>query len=194
VLKIPGGTYSSPLFFFYHGPRPPHYRRFMILLKNTTVGRTPQDERSARRRDFYLTTQNTHNRQASMPPAGFELTFPATVRPQTHALDRTATVIGTIIIKTVNEWSGQMLNKLLPSGIRRWWFGRQLPTFRRKTFQLHLQNIATLKSVAADSSVKPVGVYQTTRSLVREHVCFLRLRRDDLKSVGSVSIRNDPVL
>ena len=53
------------------------------------------------------------------------------------------------------------------------------------------KNTATLKSVAADSSVNPVGMYQTTRRQVREHVC---LRGDDLKSEGSVSIRNDPLL
>jgi len=38
----------------------------------TTVGRTPLDEWSARRRDLYLTTHDTHNRQISMPPVGFE--------------------------------------------------------------------------------------------------------------------------
>ena len=37
-----------------------------------TVGRTPLEEWSALRRDFYLTTQDTHNRQISMPPVGFE--------------------------------------------------------------------------------------------------------------------------
>ena len=40
--------------------------------RRTTVGRTPLDEWSARRRDFYLTTHDTHNRQMSMPPVGFE--------------------------------------------------------------------------------------------------------------------------
>jgi hypothetical protein len=35
--------------------------------RRTTVGRTPQDEWSDRRRDLYLTTNNTHNRQTSMP-------------------------------------------------------------------------------------------------------------------------------
>jgi hypothetical protein len=40
--------------------------------RSTTVGRTPLDERSARSRDLYLKTHNTHNRQTSMPPAGFE--------------------------------------------------------------------------------------------------------------------------
>jgi hypothetical protein len=60
-----------------------------------TVGRTPLDEWSARRRDLYLTTHNTHNRQTSMPPAGFETAIPAGERLQTHALDRSATGIGT---------------------------------------------------------------------------------------------------
>ena len=30
--------------------------------RRTSVGRTPLEERSARRRDLYLTTHNTHNR------------------------------------------------------------------------------------------------------------------------------------
>jgi len=40
---------------------------------------------------LYLTTHKTHNRQASMPPVRFELTFSAGERPQTHALDSAAT-------------------------------------------------------------------------------------------------------
>ena len=46
----------------------------------TTVGRTPLDEWSTRRRDPYLTTHNTHNRQTSMPPVGFEPTISADER------------------------------------------------------------------------------------------------------------------
>ena len=34
----------------------------MITLRHTTLGRTLLDEWSARRRDLYLTTRNTHNR------------------------------------------------------------------------------------------------------------------------------------
>ena len=59
----------------------------------TLVG-TPLDEGSARRRDLYLTTHNTHKRQTSMPPAGFEPAIPAREQPQTHALDRAVTGIG----------------------------------------------------------------------------------------------------
>ena len=49
--------------------------------RRITVGRNPLDEWSARRRDLYLTTHNTHNRQTSMPPVGF----------RTHDLSRRAT-------------------------------------------------------------------------------------------------------
>ena len=49
---------------------------FLMFLDHTqrlsTVGRTPLDERSARRRDLYLTTHDTHDRQISMPPVRFE--------------------------------------------------------------------------------------------------------------------------
>jgi len=87
-------------FFFYFGATAPQwaiassFTRFLDRTQwRTTVGRTPLDEWSARRRDLYLTTHNTHNRQTSMPPVGFEPTIPAGERPQTHTLDRAA--IGT---------------------------------------------------------------------------------------------------
>jgi hypothetical protein len=76
------------------GPGPPHCRGFTITLRHTTLRRTPLDEWSARCRDLYLTTHNTHKRQTSIPPGGFEPTIPASERPQTHALDRAATGIG----------------------------------------------------------------------------------------------------
>ena len=59
--------------------------------QRTTVGTIPLNEWSARRRDLYLTTQNTHNRQTSMPPVRFEPTISVGKRPQTYALDRAAT-------------------------------------------------------------------------------------------------------
>ena len=76
------------------GQRLSHYRGFTITLRHTTLGRTPLGELSARHRDLYLTTYNTHNRQIFMPPAGFELTIPASERPQIYGLDRAATGIG----------------------------------------------------------------------------------------------------
>jgi hypothetical protein len=73
---------------------PPHYCGFTITLRRTTLGRTPFNEWSAQRKDLYLTTHNTHNRQTSMPPAGFKLTIPASELPQTHAVGHAATGIG----------------------------------------------------------------------------------------------------
>ena len=66
--------------------------------RRITVGRTPLDEWSARRRDLYLTTHSTHNRQTSMPPAGFEPTISAGERSQTYALDRAATGTGCLLL------------------------------------------------------------------------------------------------
>jgi hypothetical protein len=78
LLGIP-----SVYMFSFHGvaapsrPGRPHYRRFTIRLRPTTLGRTPLDEGSARRRDLYLTTHNTHNRQTSMPPGGIRTRNPS---------------------------------------------------------------------------------------------------------------------
>jgi hypothetical protein len=59
----------------------------------TTFGRTPLDEWSARRRDHYI-THNVHNRQTSMHLAGFEAAIPESELQQTHALDHKATGMG----------------------------------------------------------------------------------------------------
>jgi len=73
------------------GPWPPCYGGFTITLSHTTLSSTSLDEWSACRRDLYLTTHNTHYRQTSMPPGGFEPTIPESERPQTNVLDRAAT-------------------------------------------------------------------------------------------------------
>jgi hypothetical protein len=47
------------------------FRGFAIThLRHTILGRTPLDEWPACRRDLYLTTDNTHKGQTSMPPRG----------------------------------------------------------------------------------------------------------------------------
>ena len=65
---------------------------FLMFLDHTQrrskVGRTPLYEWSARRRDLYLTTHDTHNRQISMPPVGFEPKISAGERPQAAHLLR----------------------------------------------------------------------------------------------------------
>ena len=84
--------------FFLFGARAHQWARASSFTKfldytqrRATVCRTPLDEWSACRRDLYLTTHNTHNRQASMHPAGFEPTISAGERPKTYPLDRAAT-------------------------------------------------------------------------------------------------------
>ena len=51
------------------------------IQRRATVGRTPLNEWSVRRRDLYLTTHNTHNTQTSKPWVGFEPTIAAGERP-----------------------------------------------------------------------------------------------------------------
>jgi hypothetical protein len=72
------------IFFISFGATAPQWARassFTRFLDHTqrrsTVGRTPLDEWSARRRDLYLSTHNTYNRQTSMPAVGFEPTISA---------------------------------------------------------------------------------------------------------------------
>ena len=90
VLGATTSPYTPPSW-----PWPPHSRGFLDhTQRRTTVGRTPLDEWSARRRDLYLTTHNTHNRQTFMPPVRFEPTISAGQRPQTCALDPAATATG----------------------------------------------------------------------------------------------------
>ena len=94
--------HHHPLFVVvYLAQQPPQwamassFTRFLDhTQRRTTVGRTPLDEWSARRRDLYLTTQNTHSRKISMLQVGFEPKIPAGERPQTYALDSAATGTG----------------------------------------------------------------------------------------------------
>jgi len=66
--------------------------------RRTTVGRTPLNKLSAHRRYLYLTTQNTHKRQNSIPPAGFDRTIPVKERPKDHTLDPATTEVGIHLI------------------------------------------------------------------------------------------------
>ena len=63
---------------------------FLDHTRRTTFSRTPLDKWSARRRDLYLTTHNTENRQTSMTPVGYWPTMSPGELPQTYSLDRAA--------------------------------------------------------------------------------------------------------
>ena len=87
--------YTQVSYFFIFGttapPPPPQwakassFTRFLDRTQwRTTVGKTPLDEWLARRRDLFLTTHNTHNRQTAV---GIEPTILAGELLQTYALD-----------------------------------------------------------------------------------------------------------
>ena len=69
-----------------------------LLWMSTPVGRG----------DLYLTTDNNHNRH-QCSPVGFEPIIPASERPQTHALDRAATGIGTSLSTDQNFLSSSRI-------------------------------------------------------------------------------------
>ena len=91
------------------GPELTDYRGFTItLIGHTTLGRTPLDEWSARRRDLSLTTHDAHTWQTSMLPAGFQPTILASERPQTHDLEEGslgAAHINMYIFKSPSKWN-----------------------------------------------------------------------------------------
>ena len=52
------------------GPGRPHFSGFTNTFRHSTLGRTPLDEWSGRRRDVYPTTHKTHRRQNSFATGG----------------------------------------------------------------------------------------------------------------------------
>jgi len=75
------GFNALKYFFFSYGATAPSgpgqsCRGFTITLRHT-LGRTPLDERSARRKELGLTTHNTHKKQTSMPPGGIQNRYPS---------------------------------------------------------------------------------------------------------------------
>jgi hypothetical protein len=143
--------------FFFHGatapsgPGPPHYRGFTITFRHTTLGMTPLDEGSARRRDLYLTTHNTHKRQTSMPPATFEPAIPASERRQTHALDRAATGIGKC------RYSSSFLTSLLRGGQR---------SASRPSALPQVKDISVSTEDEAGSSPRPISRLRRTEKFI----------------------------
>jgi len=72
--------------------------------RRTTVGTTPLEKWSARRRDLYLTTHNIQNRQTSMAPGGI----------RTHNLSRQADE--DLRLRTRGHWN-RIIHPLLPANI-----------------------------------------------------------------------------
>jgi hypothetical protein len=119
-LHVPGliGTTSHPSmqktlkirFFFTNRPnfvclflarQPPLGQDLLIhevSRSHTTTQHTRYDSSgrviSSSQRPLPVNTNNTHNRQTSLTPVGFEPTISAGERPQTYPLDRVANWIG----------------------------------------------------------------------------------------------------
>jgi len=93
-LQIPSLHLQFYACFWHNSPQWARASSLMRFLdhtrQHTTVSRTPLDEWSPRRRDFYLTTHNTHNRHTSMTLVGFEPTISAGEQLQTYAWKRAA--------------------------------------------------------------------------------------------------------
>ena len=91
-------SYKVYFRFFPQRCKRPQWARATLLWRlhdHTQVRHTILlDEWSARRRDLYLTTPNTHKRQTFTPSQGFEPTILASERMQTRALHRAAAGIG----------------------------------------------------------------------------------------------------
>jgi len=81
---------------------------FLMFIDHTrrcsTVGRTPLGEWSARCRDLYLTTHDTHNRQISVPPVEFEPTISAGDRLRVKMGDHVQLAICRLLCDSVLEF------------------------------------------------------------------------------------------
>ena len=85
LIFSPGATQPIVGVYFtalYRALASSHTRLHDHIQLRATVGRNPLNEWSVRRRDLYLTTHNTHNRQTSMRPGGI----------RTHDRSRRATL------------------------------------------------------------------------------------------------------
>jgi hypothetical protein len=94
-------VYGAYLFFIWHFSIRFPVTAFPALgasrwhgVTDNTLSWTPLDGWSDRHRDLYLTTHNTHKKQTSTRPEGFEPAIPASDRPQIQASHRAATRIG----------------------------------------------------------------------------------------------------
>jgi hypothetical protein len=109
IHSITNSVYFRRSFLFWP-LLPTHYGcraillHLVITLTDThKLGRAPLDDRSAHRKDLYLTTHNIHLRKASTIPARFEPSFPASQRPLTDAWDRAATGIGFSVLYEIKN-------------------------------------------------------------------------------------------
>ena len=83
LLPFHGATAPS-------GPRPPHYRGFTIVLRRTTLVKTPLEEWPTRHRDLYLTNTQLSQETEIYVPGGIRTRNPnkrATADPRLRPRD-----------------------------------------------------------------------------------------------------------
>jgi len=100
---------ATDFFFWWHFDTIPghglHLRGFAITVNgHSTLGRTPLNKTSFRRRDLYLITLKAHQETNLHAPSVFEPTIPEIEGTQTHILDRAATGIGSDSGKASEKW------------------------------------------------------------------------------------------
>ena len=154
-------------------------RIFLMFLdhtqRRTSVGRTPLDDWSARRRDLYMTAHNTHNRQTSMPPAGFEPTISAGERPQTYALDRAATGTGrSTTILHVNRYDFSYLDCEPSSSTRKW---KHRPKCQDFT------NLSTVCTATSTEFVPFESAFPRTASDTKENFWASKMKETAIKFI-----------
>ena len=89
---------------------------FFITHSHTTFVRTSLDRWSALCRDLYLIAHNTHERQTSMPAAGFEPAIPTSERPQAHASVRVKSKVWVHLLNSFGRFQA-LVNTLM-----KFWF------------------------------------------------------------------------
>jgi len=113
------------------GARASSFTRFLDhTQRHTTFGRTPLDERSTHRRDLYLTTHNTHNRQKDHAPSGI----------RTHNLSKRAAAD----LRGL-EVFGKGKNLLLPQGFKSVTEGRMSTSWGPYSLRMELPASHTLR-------------------------------------------------
>ena len=109
------------------GPLPAQCRGFTIILRHITLGRIPLDEWSAKHRDLYVITHNTHKRQTLMPPRGIRTSNPS----EGVAAIRAATEIGRLQVipidklKTDKQMKGTVRRRYQNCQTKKWLRSRQ---------------------------------------------------------------------
>jgi hypothetical protein len=105
----------------------PHYRRFTVIFRRTTLNRILLDEWSARCTVPYLTKHNIHTDKHTCPRA----TVSTSKRPQIHT-DRAATGIGKGKVIPMEPWIGSKFSRWL-----------RLPTFLDERY-VKVESLSTL--------------------------------------------------